>query len=542
MGSEMCIRDSYYPGTYLTSDISARDTAIPVENVSLFRTDIGLKNTKPWNRRRKVNDDIVIVPLDNNGKKQWKYAEHTTLQSINESTSTLTVKRAAYNSKSRIFSKNSWIAPHVVTGPWDRDPLWAYNYSQIHTEDSEGSTTAEKLHQQFADMLTTDGELEYIKGITFDLLYYEATFFNKGRLPDINNDGVSDSGIINDYNHYSNGVESFLTRLRSTVGDNFLITSDGNAVNSQRALGLLNGIEAEGLGSFKDAYKAWPNTYNTFRYWKKFNNTRPHFNYLVPKGSSESTISYNKRISFSAGVAISLGAYVPTTININQLEPYSHLIRKNNNSKPTGWLGEQISPTQLLEPNGIKALDFTPLKIQDISPVNSDIEKLEYSLTLRASKSAEGTTAFTLKNIPVTNGTLLLKTEVKSTAPADEYYDESPNIFTVDIAENTGSIHTAEKQLSLYNSSEFFESYFHFQDINSEFSDITFAFPNIKGPVTVKLTTGSQDPILKTTYQNAVLLVNSSVLRPAYISPFTPAAGLTELPPLSARIIERSQE
>ena len=273
----------YYPGTNSTAQITSSDKTIHVQDTSIFRTDIGLKNTKKWQRRRKINDDLVLVPLDKQGQKQWSLAEHAVLESINNADNTITVVRGQYGTHAKDLEAGFWIAPHVTTGPWDRDQLWAYNYNQNGVKDDYGLRMIDILVKDFKNMVAPGGELHYIRGITFDLLQHRASFGKYKRQPDINNDGIADQGIINGVNYYGLGVHEFLTELRNIVGPEFILTADGNTSNSQRAVGLLNGIESEGIGSWNDAYRAWPNTFNALRYWKRHSRVYPPFYFVVPK-------------------------------------------------------------------------------------------------------------------------------------------------------------------------------------------------------------------------------------------------------------------
>ena len=51
------------------------------------------------------------------------------------------------------------------------------------------------------------------------------------------------------------------------MGQNFIITCDGQHPINQQAVGVLNGIESEGLVQHNDGWRGFSRTVNTHLYW-----------------------------------------------------------------------------------------------------------------------------------------------------------------------------------------------------------------------------------------------------------------------------------
>ena len=278
----------YFPGTSLTADVAAGNDAewISVGDVSLFRDDIGLGNAGK-------KDDIVLVQVAD-GQKQWEQAEHMTLEEIDVPGGRLRVRRGHFSSAEPLSftAGEAYVAPHVPEGPWgrvDNNLLWQYNFSTACPRDTLERNAGEVLAQVLGDFLNPavgasgpDGR-DY-HGVQLDISPWWKDRQIEGRIADVNNDGLPDGGILADRNEYGRGVYDFLAELRRVLGDDRLIVADGGASDSQRAVGVLNGMEAEGFSGFNDPFLGnWSTAVNRMTYWRDHAGASPGLTYVVHK-------------------------------------------------------------------------------------------------------------------------------------------------------------------------------------------------------------------------------------------------------------------
>lgn len=94
------------------------------------------------------------------------------------------------------------------------------------------------------------------------------------------------------------------------MGQNFIITCDGQHPINQQAVGVLNGIESEGLVQHNDGWRGFSRTVNTHLYWDKFNPLSPQFRYVVLKLMDGNDQHHAERLRrFGVATASCLGAY-----------------------------------------------------------------------------------------------------------------------------------------------------------------------------------------------------------------------------------------
>ena len=115
------------------------------------------------------------------------------------------------------------------------------------------------------------GVLEVFDGLEFDVMFNQTH-------GDTDGDGDEDDGVIDGVNQYGIGVVQFARQLRDRMGDDFIIQGDGalgaGGSRSQRAWGLLNGIESEGWPNLNDWEIAdWSGGMNRHFFWR--DNARP---------------------------------------------------------------------------------------------------------------------------------------------------------------------------------------------------------------------------------------------------------------------------
>ncbi|HUT33100.1 MAG TPA: hypothetical protein VNE39_06465 [Planctomycetota bacterium] len=269
----------YYNGAKILADVSAEEgeTNVRVADASLFRTETG--------RYRTANEDVGLCLLDDAGRPDWHESEQTQLVSVDVKKGVIRVKRGCYGTKPRAFPANrAYAAAHAQEGPWGRasNLLWFHNYSTRCPRDEAGRTCSDVLVDDLAARFLPGGELAAFDGLEFDVLYHSHSGRGKRAL-DCDADGQPDSGVFAGVNTYGIGVVQFCRKLRERLGDGKLILADGMGVNSQRAFGLLNGIESEGWPHLSDwAMRDWPGGLNRHFFWAA-NARPPVFNYVNHK-------------------------------------------------------------------------------------------------------------------------------------------------------------------------------------------------------------------------------------------------------------------
>lgn len=293
----------YYKGCPAEGRISEKDTELRVSDLSLFMTEI----------RQQYGDDLLLVERDSEGKWLWDTAEFVYLKkkSAAYGPGTLTVERGRHNTAPRSF-KNAWVAPHVSQGPWGPQsrPMWNFNYSTLCVPDNNGKTAGQVLAEVIGGWFKEGGPCENFHGIQLDIASWEPirhTWGKGARAIDINYDGVADNGIIDGVNVYALGVYDFYKELRQRLGESRLFVADGGVRDAQRAVPLLNGMEAEGFCRWNDwPQRDWSSAINRFVYWRK-NSRSPHFSYITAKDyGPNQTKAERMRLTFAIGFSLGL--------------------------------------------------------------------------------------------------------------------------------------------------------------------------------------------------------------------------------------------
>jgi hypothetical protein len=295
---------SFFPGhwvyrkaTMLKADVPAESgqTVIQVESARDFRVNGG--------RYRTSNDDIALFGMTADGKHDWAHCEQVKLVSVDYEANTITVERGCYGTKPLAFQAGAArAAAHMSEGPWGRNNhlLWYYNFSALCPRDAEGKNCADRVVDDLAEWFGPGGILEAFDGLEFDV------FFNRTH-GDTTGDGKLDNGVIDGVNQYGIGTVEFARQLRQRMGDNFIIQGDGalgpGGIYSQRAWGLLNGIESEGWPNLNDwEFKDWSGGLNRHAFWQ-LNARKPVFNYInhkwIERVPDQPGVHRNRTVPFS---------------------------------------------------------------------------------------------------------------------------------------------------------------------------------------------------------------------------------------------------
>jgi hypothetical protein len=258
----------YEEAATILSDIpaTAGETDIHVSDTKHFQTNIG--------RFKSNNVDIGLFRIKD-GKHDWLESEQVQLVSVDPANKIIRVKRGCYGTVPKEFKANAaHAAPHEFEGPWSKGAplLWVYNFSTECPRDARGFNCGDALVADLEEKFRPGGELAAFDGLEFDV----ARNFVHG---DTDGDGKTDDGISNGLNAYGIGVVRFYSKLRDALGDQRLILADGGE-SLQRAFGILNGVESEGLPHAADlTMKGWSVGINRMTFWNR-ESRKPVFNYI----------------------------------------------------------------------------------------------------------------------------------------------------------------------------------------------------------------------------------------------------------------------
>lgn len=297
------------PGTQLTGAIGPGDTEIPVQDARPFKTKAyisrernGDKNWFPHN--------IILVPLDDQRNRCWYESEYATVKEVDYKRNILIVDRGQIFSKPRAFeARQTYVAP-LAAGIWGGAPMWYYNFSSACPVDSNGCSAADVFVREIAGWFNSGGPLTNFNGVAFDVNYWKS----RDELWDTDNDGKSDAGVIAGRNIWREGDWRFLQELRQVLGNNRLITCDGQHDANQQAVGVLDGIESEGLVQHNDGFRGFSRTINTHLYWQQNNSRSNDFRYVALKLMNQNDEARGDQLRrFATATACCLGAFVTGT-------------------------------------------------------------------------------------------------------------------------------------------------------------------------------------------------------------------------------------
>jgi len=343
----------YFEGAKVWGDVPASKapTTLKVANTKLFTLKAGFLRNRP--------DHIGLCALDAAGKPDWRKAEYVCLISIDQAADTITVERAMFGSQPIALQAGQGYAAALVThGPWNREHgelEWQYNFSTECPRDEQGHNAADMFVEYLTRALGKGGPLENADGVAFDVMYLTPQILGgqwRFRMPDFNADGKGE-----DYHTdttYMAGENEFYRKLRKALGQDYLLTSDVQELDNQRALGILNGGESENWLTHTDPLtKHWSSGINRNLFWED-RALPPTFNYLnhkfsppnrpsrAPDNVSFQAIPFNQhRLKMAAAV---LSGMV-VTCNRSATDSFGiwdELVQGKD--RKVGWLGKAVSP------------------------------------------------------------------------------------------------------------------------------------------------------------------------------------------------------
>lgn len=298
---------TYRAGSMLAEDITATDqTVITVSDGSLYSA------ARYSGFGGKCRDNIIIVPVDESGKRDWYNSEYCEVMAVNGNQ--LTVRRGTHLSEARTFTAGStYVASLASDGKddinIDADPVrwWYMNLSSECPRDNNGLNAAEVTANMVAGWFAIGGECEALSGINFDVAYFDVKNGHNHGYYDSNNDGVADGGWLNGRNVWREGASTFWKNLRRQVGEDFVITSDAWNKYDMQAFGEVNGPENEGLVQPGEYWRGFSRSVNIQSYYREFSPQPIKYGIVVSKFLAGTQPGHIGRFTF--GSAFALGAY-----------------------------------------------------------------------------------------------------------------------------------------------------------------------------------------------------------------------------------------
>ena len=337
---------TFYPGESLKQDLSAKDKVVRVDDPGLFSSRTYRKREQ-GDLTVELLPPVIIVPLHSDGSKNWAESEYAEIRGIDEANKTLTLDRGAYFSKARKFSADeAYIAP-IHCEYWGDGTMWTLNLSAVCPLDPQGRTAADIWVQEIKEWCSPGGLAEHVDGIGFDVIFFKAKFGPW----DIDADGVSDGGVDSmGYDFNTAGQFVALKKLREAFGPEFILTSDSWDDKMQRAVGIFNGMENEGLCMYNDGWRKIAQTINAQRYWAEQGNAKYNYSYITAKLRHP----YDMKISdqlyrMGLGTACALGVSYTEARNPKRSDdlPMIPEMHRGSAMEPN-WLGQPVGEMVML--------------------------------------------------------------------------------------------------------------------------------------------------------------------------------------------------
>lgn len=369
------VHEKYFPGhwvyeeaTSLRQDIEPTDSVLQLASAEAFEQDAYTIRAGGRSVAKRPHD-VLLVKLDEHGKRRWDESEYATVKEVDYENNTVTVERGRYYSKPLSFSKGTTHVAPVAGNGWAGNLLWFYNLSSDCPKDQNGETAGDIFLKEIIGWFAADGELRELDGIGFDVCYFSATHHPEW---DTNNDGVADAGIIDGKDTWRIGNWKFMQDLRNSFGSEFIITADGWRDEMQRAVGVLNGMESEGLCRYNDGFRQITRTLNQHTYWNLHNSTKYQFSYITTKLKNPVDAEISTQLKrMGMGVACGLGvAYTES----NQPEVYGGSLNERN------WMGLPVSELKYLAKDTRDLFDGTGISMDDQFIMQFDLEDTDYKV------------------------------------------------------------------------------------------------------------------------------------------------------------------
>lgn len=395
---------STFVGTCLSADISAKDKVIPVDDLKYLNNPA--KNPKALHRSKWVHPGLLIVEIDDRGKPLWEHYEYVELQEVDREKNAVIVKRGQSLSTSRNFGKGSRIVPiqTYISTP----VLYGINYSTSCPKDKNGKTATDILFEELVDIFDKEkGLLPDLNGIAFDVLNWAPPHYRN--LLDADGDGVADGAYdpVTGEDLWRKGAYEFQKRLREHFGPDFIMTGDSYCLGDQRAMGVFNGIESEGLVKHNDAFRGFSKTVNIFSYWQRFNPLQYKIGNIVPKVMNPVDKRNEKQyVRLCTVTATCLDAAINTSPVVNEDEVSDEI--RGGDLDRIHWLGRPLGTFRDLSLEGKDLLngagsDVNSDWVRAWKPINCSLKVSGHKLCGMRIKEEKGAATIDLGEIVIPN-------------------------------------------------------------------------------------------------------------------------------------------
>lgn len=514
-----------HQGAFVAGPVSAGETAFLVPDAKRF-SEKGFvdSRSKP---PRVTPQDLVLVARKSDGTLDWTKCEYASIVKVDPASGQITVQRGQYGTVALEYGDPGvYIAP-IVGSVWAGNRMWFYNFATTCPRDSEGRNAADVfLGEILAKLDPRSGDLRDFDGIAFDIMYWAERI----KTMDVNHDGVADGeGIIEGKSVWRDGMVDLLTRLRKKVGSDFLLTADYRTPELQRAVGVMNGMEAEGVPFHHDAFRSFSTPVNHFAYWKKFGVKTNAFNYAAIKYKEEKDFEKAPQYARFATAAAACSDIFATQFLVedgSKRFPIDELTAGVRNQPR--WLGKAVGPMIRLEdtaPDLFEGGGTTfPEDFLARLAVKGGSLTLEKGGILRLQGDSKDDTKpieLTIKDIPRPAGDIVVSFDAKSLAPlAPEYRDTVfPRLMSVRV-DGLPDYPEAVRKGAFFNdlggsfgTKDFLNQRFYFRDLDEGTGDtitlrLTFEGQGGVELRSLRLLAGSQ--VMARPFENGVVLVNPS--------------------------------
>ena len=327
-----------YEGTILREALGTDDEWIKVEDYRVLARET--KNRKA--RSKWWTPTLLLLALDDQGKALWDHYEYVELLELDKENQAIRVKRGQALSSARSFAKGSRIAG--IATYLSTPHLLAFNYSTKSPVDKNGKCAADIQFEELIELFDSEkGLLRNANGIAFDVLNWIPP--HNRELIDSDGDGKADGAYdpVTGEDLWRKGAYAFQKRLREHFGRDFILMNDGAYLKDQRAVGVFDGIESEGLVRHNDAFRGFSKTLNVFDYWEKNNPTAYRMATIVPKLKNPADAKHPEKYTrFCMAVATCLGAAINTG-PVSAPDEVPEEIRGGDMNTPY-WLGKALAP------------------------------------------------------------------------------------------------------------------------------------------------------------------------------------------------------
>jgi hypothetical protein len=489
----------YKAGCVLTESISATDTELKVENPTLFFAEkfIGVGKA-----RQRVDKKyyLVMVPMGEDGKKDWYRAEYAQIEQVNAKAKTIRVSRGFFDtSASKLDARKTWVAQMCTMH--GSAPTYFPNFSSICPKDKNGKTAGDLWVEEICSWFLPGGKMSKLHGIAFDVTYF---LWGYPLDCDVNTDGVQDDGIIDGVNVARIGNYQWMKALREKLGPGFILTGDGFSKKEQRALGCFNGIESEGSATSYDSRCNISSVWNTHLYWKQFN-PLPDYSYISGRSEAYYNDERHERVlRFNYGLACVLAEPIPARVGAAAMKQGARL------GLSPGWLGKIDGPLVRTASNSANLIDMSWLKA-NLSSADANIKFSRNEILVESKKpKIGGEMVLELKGIPVKEKDLVFLIELESIGLLEGISDPAvPRIIYV--AEDNNSTRVKDNKFGFFGKKGSFLNTFLFFDAAAKGAILNLHIVlEETAPVRItRLSAHSGAEIMIRKFKNGIVVLNS---------------------------------